>query len=170
MATFAEKFVDILGKQKSITEAEETSLIRDFKERSQDALIDFLLEEGLVPKNEILRALSTYYQVPSFDVVGYLFDHDLVHSFPQQFLRFNAIMPADLEEGILLIVTTKPNEPDLATRISQYFPNATIEFVVSIKQDILDAIREFYGKSLTTEGQEEFETEEDSIVDEFSEE
>ncbi len=166
--TDVQQFAALLTEQKSLTEPEAISLARDFRDRSIDATVDFLLEEGLVQKPEILNALSRLYQVPYLDVTGYFFEHDLVHSFPEDFLTGNTMVPVDLEEGILGVVTNDPRQEGLVGRIAQHFPNANIEFMVGIKRDIIDAIREFHRRSLTAEDEEQFEEATEDIVDKLS--
>jgi hypothetical protein len=167
--TFAQKFSKILAEQGFITSEAAASISRDFKTRSKESLVYFLIDEGLVPRNEILKALSRYFNLPSFDSVGYLFDHDLVGSFPKDFLISNGLIPMSLQDDILVVVASDPDQSGLASRVMQ-FTDANVEFVVGIKRDIWDAIQEFSDKSLTDpEYIEEKETGEDeSAVDEES--
>lgn len=171
--TFVERFAKILADQGSITQSDAESLIKDFKTRSKEAVVYFLIDEGLVPKNQVLKALSRYFNLPSFDASGYLFDHSLVHSFPTDFLTSNGIIPLSLEQDILTVVASQPDQAGLEARIGEY-SDAAVEFAVGIKRDIWDAIQEFSDESLTLEGQnmtdelDEEEGADESIVDEES--
>lgn len=71
--TLVEELCAILQKKGAFNASEAQSIKKLFRERSQAAFDDFLLEEGLVRKEDLLVALSEYYQVPSFDVTGYFF-------------------------------------------------------------------------------------------------
>lgn len=168
MESFAERFIKILADQGSITNQDADSIIKDFKSRSQESLVYFLVDEGLVQKNQILKALSRYYNLPSFDATGYLFDNDLVGSFPREFLTSNGIIPLSMEQSILTVVAAEPDQAGLASRIMEYM-DANVEFVVGIKRDIWDAIQEFYYTSVTDTDfvEKEENAEDESIVDEI---
>lgn len=170
MAEFVDGFVDILKQQNSIKEEEQKSLKQDFKDRSKESFIYFLLDEGIVPKEEILNALSKYFNVPSFDVNGYLFQHNLVSAFPQDFLTSAGVIPLEEDNDILIVIASEPDTPGLESRVREY-TDSDVEFYVGIKRDIWDAIREF---SQDPVNEEEVEQEEDefiqdnsSIVDDF---
>lgn len=170
--TFVEKFAKILADQDFVSQADAESLIKDFKTKSKETLVYFLIDEGLVQKNQVLKALSRYFNLASFDASGYLFDHALVNSFPVDFLTSNGIIPLSLEQDILTVVASQPDQAGLEARIGEY-SDAAVEFVVGIKRDIWDAIQEFSDESLTVSGQNrtdgiEEEEADESIVDEES--
>ena len=109
---------------------------------------DFLLEEGLIEEEPLLRALAEYYQVPSVDVTGYFFDTDLLRNFPKDFLLRNRIVPLEMEDDILIVVANDPDNPDLLSSIGAY-TSEDIQFRVGLARDITDAVTEFYEKSPT---------------------
>ncbi|MDP3889141.1 MAG: hypothetical protein Q8Q25_01200 [bacterium] len=146
--TFVQAITDILVKHKVITLQEGNSLQKGFKESSQEIFDDFLLEEGLVDDINILRALAEHYQVPAFDVVGYFFDYNQLHKFPKDFLLRNAIIPLEVDENIMIIVASEPDNPELLARIGEYV-SYDIQFRVGLKRDICDAVKEFYDKAPT---------------------
>ena len=75
----------------------------------QDEFDNFLLQEGLVAKENLLKALSEYYQVPPFDVIGHFFDHDLVIEFPTRFFMRNEIIPLqEINDNMLYVVAANP--------------------------------------------------------------
>jgi len=146
--TFVEKLCDILVKQGSISQKESGNMKKDFGDRSKIAFDYFLISEGLVTKDKVLKALSEYYGVPSVDVVGYFFDHDLVIDFPKDFLLEHVIIPMEMDQEILTVVANQPDKPDLLEQIGR-FTKYDIEFLVGNGQDILAAIREYYDESVT---------------------
>ena len=59
-------FVFYLSKNEVISSQEAHELQKILKGRSKENFDDFLLTEGLVSKEDLLQALSEYYDVPSF--------------------------------------------------------------------------------------------------------
>lgn len=156
---FAEALCGILVKHKVISEAEGRAMQRSFKNSENDVFDDFLLEEGLVEEEPLLRALSEYYQVPPVDVTGYFFDTQLLRNFPKDFLLRNCIIPLEMDEDIMIVVASNPDNPDLLSAIGAYAPE-DIQFRVGLARDISDAVKEFYEKSLTDI------TSDDDLIDE----
>ena len=46
--------------------------------------MNFCFLKVFLDQENLLEALSEYYQVPSFDVVGYFFERHLFHMFPKE--------------------------------------------------------------------------------------
>ncbi len=145
---FAQAISAILAKNKVISTSEAEGLQKGFSQSSHDWFIEFLLEEAFVDKEETLKALSSYYQVPFFDVEGYFFDHLLVRDFPKDFLLRNNIIPVEIDEDILMIAASDPGNADLLPALRKYTSD-DIQFYVGIARDIEDAVKEYYDKSLT---------------------
>ncbi len=146
-----EMFVDgitkVLKSRKIISADEAKALKKSFEGSSKPNFDDFLLEEGLVEKGDLLDALAQYYEVPAFDAVGYFFNHAQVLMFPKIFLRRNGIIPIERDQNMLIMLASNPKDSDLLVRIGNYV-SYDIRFRVGIRQDILDAIEEFYDRSL----------------------
>lgn len=140
---FVEKFVNILIKQGSVGQKESVAMKKDFFNRSKEAFDFFLIDEGLVSKENVLKALSEYYQVPAVDVVGIFFDHDLIRNFPKEVLLEYSFLPKEVDQDILIVIASDPSNPKLLEKVEDY-TSYTAKFQVGLKQDILDTIREFY--------------------------
>lgn len=146
---FVEEICSILQKNKVISSQEATDLKKSFANRSQIAFDDFLLEEGLVEKEAILKALSEYYQVPSMDPVGYFFDHYLLIKFPKDVLLRNLILPIEvLQDTILMVAANDPSNENLLPLLGKYV-SYDIQFRVAIASEIVESVEDFYDKSLT---------------------
>lgn len=145
---FEKKVCDILVALKAVSASEGHDLQTSFAESDHDNFVDFLIEENLVEKEIVLKALSQYYKVPPFDVDGYFFDHLLLRDFPKDFLLRNEIIPLEIDQEVLMIVASDPSNPELPPALAQY-ASEDVEFYVGIALDIQDAIKEFYDKSLT---------------------
>lgn len=146
--TFAQQLCDILVKQNVIDEAEGRALQRSFKNSEKENFDDFLLEEGLIEEAQLLRALGQYYQVPPVDVTGYFFDTQLLRNFPKDFLLRNRIIPIEMDDDIMVVVASDPDNTDLLPAMGAY-TSEDIQFRVGLGRDISDAIKEFYDKSPT---------------------
>jgi hypothetical protein len=145
---FAVELCAILVKQGIMNEAEGRSMQRAFKNADRDNFDEFLLEEGLVEEAPLLIALSEYYQVPAVDVTGYFFDTELLRNFPKDFLLRNGIVPLEMEDDVLIVVASNPDNTDLISGLGAY-TSEDIQFRVGLARDISDAVKEFYDKSLT---------------------
>jgi hypothetical protein len=146
--SFVEGLCKILVKRKVVNEREANALKKSFRESPKPNFDEFLIDEGLVDKDDLLLALAEYYQVPAFDAVGYFFDHQLLREFPREFLTSNAIIPIERDENILVMLANNPADPNLLPRIGQHV-SYDIQFRVGLLQDIYDSIREFYDEALT---------------------
>lgn len=144
--TFVEGLTRILMLHNVIKEDEAKSLAKSFKDRSKGNFDEFLLEEGLVSRTDLLNALSTYYNVPSFDVVGFFFDHMALHMFPKDFLLRNTIIPLEYDDNIMVMIAGNPQDPNLLPEIGKHV-SYDIVFNVGFDQDIRDAINEYYDTS-----------------------
>lgn len=159
-------FSDILVKNESITEKEAHDLERLFKESSRDEFIYFVQDEGLIEKEALLKALKEYYRTESFDVEGYFFDNFLLRKFPKGFLLRRGVIPLRVDGNMLVLVASNPDDSELPILVNQYV-SYDIKFMVGIKNDIIDAVEEFYDESLTA-GYEEQE-ESDELSDDVTE-
>jgi len=144
--TFAQDLSDILERNKVLTSDESAAMKKAFEESEKAQFDDFLLEEGLVQEEELLKALGQYYQVPAFDVVGYFFNHNLITKFPKGFLLREAVVPVEVEENILSVVASEPDKDGLESMIREYV-SYDIVFMVGLRRDICDAVKEFYDRS-----------------------
>jgi hypothetical protein len=149
--TFVDKLVDILVKSKTVTAPEAKVYRQQFEESDHDAFDDFLISEGLISKEDLLKALSTFYEVPSVDVDGYYIDGELVRNFPKDFLIVNEVIPLEMEDDFLVVAAVNPSDPNLLSRFGKY-TSEDIQFQVGIAQDIIDAIEEYHDRSLTDSG------------------
>jgi len=152
----------ILVRLNAITVDDAESIALSFKDSDIDQFDDFLLEEGVVEEEYLLQALSDYYQVPSFDVVGYFFERHYVRMFPKEILLRHRLIPLEVDENIMIMVTSNPNDATLLQEIGQHV-SYDIRFYVGIGRDICDAVKEFYDKS-DTEDETDQDIHEDTML------
>lgn len=145
--TFAQKLAGILEENKIISKEESTVMQKIFKDSSKENFDEFLLEEGLVEEEDLLKSLSQYYKVPAFDVVGHFFRRELLRKFPKDVMLSNAFIPLEVDKNMLIVVASEPDDPGLLARIGECV-SYDVRFRVGLRRDIVDTIREFYYKSV----------------------
>ncbi len=166
---FVSRFFDVLVKNGSMKEAEAKSFIKEFQGRAKGNVVSFLLEDGLVERETILQALSTVYDVPSFDVNGHFFNHEMLLLFPKDFLIKQAMIPLDLDEDILTVVVSNPEDEKAIEELGN-FVNYNISIYVGISDHIIEAIKEYYDEDVITTDVEElqrddYDDNDDDLVD-----
>ena len=175
--TFEERLCEILVKSKVITQKDAIALHKGFHGRSKETFDTFLLSEGIVQKKDLLNALSHYYEVPSFDTVGYLFERNLLMEFPQDVLLRHAIIPLKRDGDFLIIVASRPDNEDFLPELAEFISD-DIQFYVGIHNNIVDSILEHYsvspfavdGEPLNSEEEDLYEEEDDYLDDMFNDE
>ena len=140
----------ILTHHKHLSVEDMMALQRDYKNRDHVTFEDFLLEESLIDREDLLQALSEYHGVPYLDVVGTFFDHQFIRLLPKEMLLKHLILPYYREEGedALWVVSADPSNPHIREVLGNYVTHS-INFMVGLPQDIRDAIREYYDRSNT---------------------
>jgi hypothetical protein len=146
---FIKMLADVLVEHHVMTRDRALDLQKAFGESSIEEFEDFLLEEGLVDPEDLLAALSKYYNVPFYDVKPTFFRTHLLREFPKDFLLRNAIIPLEVENHTSMsMVAAQPLRDGLESAI-RGFVSYDIIFYVGLRRDICDAVKEYYDKALT---------------------
>jgi hypothetical protein len=162
--------VDRVGTElihQSICSADELgNIVKTFTEGSQKHFDAFLLKKGIVEKDQLLKILSTVYEVPLFDVSGYFFDHELLLMFPKEVLQKHLFIPVSEEGETLSIVMNDPANLDVLEEIGNYVSH-NIDIQVGLSSDILVAIEEYYNLDVISDSveDEEFQDDEENEED-----
>lgn len=146
--SFIDGFSEILARHQILSASDIKSLHKSFKDRNDVTFEEFLLQEGLADKAEILKAMSEYYKVPSIDVQGEFFDHFLLRLFPKDLMIRLGFIPQKRYEDSITVIVANPFNPFLRGIISRYIMHEVV-FNVSFLSDIQNAIQEFYDLSIT---------------------
>lgn len=147
--SFVVRFVEALVKNDIMQEAEAQSFVKEFKGRAKGNVVSFLLEEGLVEREDVLKALASIYSVPSFDVSGHFFNHEMLLLFPKDFLIKHSIIPLDIDEDILTVVMSNPDDEKTIEEVGNYV-NYNITVNVGIQDHIIEAIKQYYDEDVIT--------------------
>jgi len=159
-------FLRVLVELKCITAEDAVKLLATYHESDVDQFDEFLLSEGVVEKEQLLEALSEYYQVPLFDVVGYFFETHLVRMFDKDMLLRNEIIPLQVDENMMIVIAADPSNPELLFEIGENV-SYDIRFYVGVARDICDAVKEYYDKADTQDSQDQNIREEQILMGEF---
>jgi len=141
--SFVERMVALLINEGVCSVDESKNIVKAFEESDTEHFDVFLLEEEWVDKEGLLKTLSKVYNLPSFDVTGYFFDHELLLLFPKDFLLENVFIPLRTDEETLFIIMSNPENMDALETIGNYV-SYIIEVQAGISRDILEAIQEYY--------------------------
>jgi type II secretory ATPase GspE/PulE/Tfp pilus assembly ATPase PilB-like protein len=133
-----------------------------------------LMEDYKVPKEEIGRALSQFYNTPFADLAGRSMPADLKERLTVDFLKKNVCAPLEKKEGTLVVAVEDPYDLTRLDAIKAMNLAPRHDFVVTLKKDINDYINVSYG--VTTPSAEEADLgriitelgsgEEDEVVEE----
>lgn len=148
--SFVDCLCNIFLEKKFFNQDDIKSLKKDFNEGSISVFEDFLIDEGLLEKEDLLKSLSIYYQTEAVDAEGYLFNHHLLKMFPKDEMLRNMFIPYEHDgenEDVLIILAANPNNPDLLSIIGKYVSYDIIVFV-GIAKDIIGAVEEYSDKPL----------------------
>ena len=145
---FAKRISEILIQQKAITRDIGRGMEEAFGRSSEDEFDNFILQEGFVDREQLLNALTVYYNIPFVDVTGRFFDRELLRNFPKDFLVRNGIIPMEEDENLLVVIAAEPERDGLESAIRTFSP-LDVAYRVGIRRDIIDAVQEYYDKAVT---------------------
>lgn len=140
---FVSELCAILVKNQVVKPEEAKAMVQAYEGVAKARFDTFLLEQGLVSRQNLLNALSEYFHVPAFDCVGYFFKREELHKFPKDFLIRNVLIPVERDQNMYTVVASRPNEPALLSGIGNHVSYG-INFMVGLEQDIIDSVNEFY--------------------------
>jgi len=147
---FVQKLSAFLLDLGIMTELSLKKVQKQFSGVAQENFDEFLLDEGLVSRSDLLKLLSMYYKVPSFDVRGIFFEPVFLHQFPKGMLHRLGVIPYSLDENMLILIAAQPDDPNLAVEIGK-FVSYDLRFHVGLRKDINAAISQYYDESLTAD-------------------
>jgi len=146
---FIDGFCALLVKSGALKNRDAQELQELFERSTAIYFEDFLLEEDIVSKEDMLQTLSEYYQMPAVDVIGVFFDHHLVRMFPKDVMLRDGFIPFERDGDILLVIAARPRHPALSQVIGDYV-SYDVAYMVGIYNDITDQVQEFYDQSIET--------------------
>lgn len=163
---FVNRLADTFVKLQVFSPDEAESLVKEFQGRAKGRIDDFLLDEGIVDRETLLKSLQSVYGLMPFDVRGHFFNHQLLLFFPKDFLLNKGFIPLDVDDEIMTIVMSNPEDEDTLDTLSRYV-SYNVNVFVGIRRDITDAIEEYYDEDVVTAdiSEQEKDIEEDGMED-----
>ena len=136
---------DYLLKNGFITNKELGRTITVAREQ-KTSIESYLINEMKVKKEQVGRSLAEYYDceyVP-FDQ-NYPIPGDLLAKLKQAYLENNLWVPLSRENGRAKILIDNPQQLDKIDSVKSLIPAESYEFVLGLKEDILQFLDYFYG-------------------------
>lgn len=149
----------ILCDLEVVSRDDKEELQREFERSEIVRFEDYLIDEEIVEKEDLLRALQQYYKVTAVDVLGEMFDHNLLTMFPQDVLVRNCAIPYRQDDDILVMIVANPNDENLDAVLGE-FVSYDFEYFVGIPRHIEMMIKDFYQKEMYKEDFEDIIDEE----------
>lgn len=146
---FVTHLADALVKLKVMSSVEAESLVKEFQGRTKGRIDDFLLDEGIIDRETLLKALQSIYSIPACDVRGNFFNHQILLLFPRDFLINKAVIPLDIEDDVMTLVVSNPQDEETISIVGNYVPYS-VTLTIGIRRDIIDAIEEYYDEDVAT--------------------
>jgi type II secretory ATPase GspE/PulE/Tfp pilus assembly ATPase PilB-like protein len=109
-----------------------------------------LVEDYRVPKEEIGRALSQFFNCAFWEPGGKSIPDDIKGRITSDFLKKNMCAPIERKEGTLLVAVEDPYDLTRLDSIKAMNLAPRHDFVVGLRGDILDYIRTSYGETAAT--------------------
>lgn len=151
--------INLLCDLEVIDRDDSAALHHEYERSEAIRFEDYLIDEGLVDKEDLLKVLQLYYNVPAIDVLGEIFDHNLLIKFPKDVLLRNCCLPYQQDGPLLIIITADPSNDDLDAILGE-FVSYDFQYLVGIPRHIDMMIKDFYQSELYREDYEDIIDEE----------
>jgi len=104
-----------------------------------------LVEDYRIPKEEVGRALSQFYNTPFWEPAGRTMPADIKDRLTPEFLKKNMCAPIDKKEGTVRVAVEDPYDLTRLDGIKAMNLAPRAEFLVALRDDILEYINTSYG-------------------------
>ncbi len=106
-----------------------------------------LIENHKIPKEEIGKAISQFYNSSFVDLEGRTIPPDIKARVTPEFLKKNVCAPIEKREGTLLVAVEDPHDLMRLDAIKAMNLAPRSDFLVALKFDIMDCIKASYGEA-----------------------
>jgi len=141
----------ILLESRAIDESKLDELKKEIKEEvsSYKEVEDILISKGVVTEEQLLYSYSRYFNMDYIDLSKVKIDTDVLPLIPAAMLNKNIIIPLKKEGDYLLVALRDPFDVALLDEL-KIVTNLKIKPLLAKKEDILKAIRNYYGLGAAT--------------------
>jgi type II secretory ATPase GspE/PulE/Tfp pilus assembly ATPase PilB-like protein len=112
-------------------------------------------EDYKIPKEEIGKAISQFYNAPFWEPKGRTIPEDIKARVTVEFLKKNMFAPVEKKEGMLVVAVEDPYDLTKIDAIKAVNLAPRVDVLVALRGDILEYINTSYGLSSGTGGGEE---------------
>jgi type II secretory ATPase GspE/PulE/Tfp pilus assembly ATPase PilB-like protein len=106
-----------------------------------------LVDDYKIPKEEVGRALSQFYNTGFVDLAGRAIPDDIKARLTPEFLKKNVCAPIEKKEGTLLVAVEDPYDLTRLDAIKAMNLAPRHDFLVAFKSDIMDCIKASFGEA-----------------------
>ncbi len=106
-----------------------------------------LIEDLRIPKEEIGKALSAFYNCPFWDPAGSTIPNDLKSRLTLEVLKKNSFAPVEKREGTLFVAVEDPYDLTRLDAIKAMNLAPRVEAMVGLRQDILEYVSLSFGQT-----------------------
>ncbi len=106
-----------------------------------------LIEDLRIPKEEIGKALSAFYNCPFWDPAGSTIPNDLKSRLTLEVLKKNSFAPVEKREGTLFVAVEDPYDLTRLDAIKAMNLAPRVEAMVGLRQDILEYVGLSFGQA-----------------------
>ena len=106
-----------------------------------------LIAEAVISQDDITRTLATHNGMEFIELGTTVPPPNVVAAMPVEIARRYITAPVHLRDDTLLVAISDPLDLDTIDSITHELPGRDIEFVCATRDDIVRAIKEFYGLS-----------------------
>ncbi|WP_447980462.1 GspE/PulE family protein [Candidatus Nitrospira bockiana] len=132
---------DYLVAANKITQSELDAAIAESRKGMSD-IDSILIEKYKVPKSDIGKSLSQFYQCPHVEFDDRtVIDPELLRNLNIDYLKKNSWIPFKRNKNVIEILIDDPNDLERVQDIQRMFPGQTIRFAVCLKRDIAQFFR-----------------------------
>lgn len=143
--------------RKHIITPEELDMAAVAASERRKALERFLVEDLEISRQEVLEALSRYYNVPSIQyTTNMMIPANLVQDLDTSHMEAQRWVPVGIENGEVVVAMANPDDLETINRIRPLFSGHNIRVAVAIENDILNIIRQVIAKKTESQNLEDF--------------
>jgi type IV pilus assembly protein PilB len=147
MAKARGDFTDILIKKKVLS-PEQLEEAQQFATATGIKLQDALAKQNYATPQEVVAAMAEYHGLQSVDLSTVEIPKAVIELVPESVARENLVLPLALEGNVLKIITADPTNYDTLQKL-QFILNKDVQPVLSVQEQIQDAINRNYGQTET---------------------
>jgi len=135
--------VNFLIEDKLLTQEKLNTLLIKQKELNL-TIYDLLIKEGIVSEEQILKTLSKHLDLPFIKITPQEIKAEIVKKVPAKIATHYNFMPLREENGVIVVALYDPLDVIVQDEI-RLFLKKEIRIVLAKKDEILQAIRKYYG-------------------------